>query len=262
MKKFIQEIRESEELRTPGSIYHRHLPGFAGDFREIPSWFSAEIRLRLEAQGIKKLFSHQVAALDLIRFGENVVVSTPTASGKSLIYNLAAAEAARADPGSRALYLFPLKALEQDQVRALGETFGGILTADIYDGDTPQSQRTRIRKKLPGVLVTNPDMLHAGILPYHANWSEFWPGLKYVVLDELHTYRGIFGSHVSQVLRRLRRVAEHYGSRPQFLFFSATIGNPGELAGALSGLPFREVSESGAPRAGRHFLFCNPSASP
>ena len=261
MKHFISEIRENEQ-GIEGTVFHRHLRGSPGTFSDVPSWVPGEIASRLSRRGIDRLFSHQLEALHLIRSGGNVVVSTPTASGKSLIYNLMSAASVQADPHSRALYLFPLKALEQDQVRALEETFGGMLLPAIYDGDTPTSRRTKIRKNPPHVLVTNPDMLHAGILPYHSSWTGFWPGLKYVIVDELHTYRGIFGSHVAQVLRRLRRVAESYGSSPQFLCFSATIGNPGELAESLVGLPFRVINESGAPRSGRHFLFFNPSASP
>ena len=261
MKQFIAEIKEGEGSFA-GTVFHRHRRGSTGEFVDVPGWIPTPAAERLSRRGISRLFSHQVEALELARGGKNVVVSTPTASGKSLIYNLMTASSVLADPESRALYLFPLKALEQDQVRALEESFGGILDSAIYDGDTPSGRRTKIRRNPPRVLVTNPDMLHAGILPYHSNWSGFWPGLRYVVVDELHTYRGIFGSHVAQVVRRLRRVAELYGSHPRFLAFSATIGNPGELAETLFGLPFSVVRTSGAPRPGRHFLFFNPVASP
>jgi DEAD/DEAH box helicase domain-containing protein len=212
------------------------------------------------------LYSHQARALTLLAGGEDVVLSTPTASGKTLVYNLAALQAWGQDPEARALYLFPLKALEQDQ-RARFEADAARLgaleppRAAIYDGDTSPSKRKRLRESPPQVLVTNPDMLHLGILPHHASWQAFFRGLRLVVLDELHAYRGIFGSHVAQVLRRLQRVAAFHGASPQFVSASATIANPGELAEALVGRPFRVVSESGAPLPARQVLLFRPDAS-
>jgi DEAD/DEAH box helicase domain-containing protein len=196
------------------------------------------------------LYSHQARALALLAEGEDVVLSTPTASGKTLVYNLAALQAWGQDPDARALYLFPLKALEQDQ-RARFEADAARLGA---------AQPPR-REDPPQVLVTNPDMLHLGILPHHASWQTFFRGLRLVVLDELHAYRGIFGSHVAQVLRRLQRVAAFHGASPRFVSASATIANPGELAEGLTGRPFRVVSESGAPLPARQVLLFRPDGS-
>ena len=182
---------------------------------------------------------HQGEALAAIRAGKNLLVATPTASGKTLIYNLPVLEALLAEPRGHALYLFPLKALEQDQLKALQELDAALpspsLTAAIYDGDTPPAQRQAIKAKPPHVLITNPDMLHMGLMPYHASWSGFFARLKFVVIDEVHTYRGIMGSHMAQVLRRLRRICAHYGSQPQFILSSATIAQPEIFIRTLNG---------------------------
>src|SRR6476646_1931803 len=175
------------------------------------------------------LWTHQAAAIDLARDGTSVAVATGTASGKSLCYQLPIAEAATGDPPATALLLFPTKALAQDQLRALGALDVPGLVAATYDGDTAPNDRTWVRRHA-NVVLTNPDMLHIGILPHHGRWATFLMRLRYVVLDELHTLRGIFGTHVAQVLRRLRRLCAHYGSDPTFIFSSATIGRPGELA--------------------------------
>jgi DEAD/DEAH box helicase domain-containing protein len=205
------------------------------------------------------LWTHQAAAVDLAREGTSVAVSTGTASGKSLCYQLPVAEAALA--GGTALLLYPTKALAQDQLRAMGALGGAAgvpgLVAVTYDGDTDPSARTWARRSA-GVVLTNPDMLHVGVLPHHERWARFLSRLRYVVVDELHTLRGIFGTHVAHVLRRLRRVCAHYRSDPTFVFCSATIGRPGELASALCGRPVAEVVDDGSPRGERVFVLWNP----
>jgi DEAD/DEAH box helicase domain-containing protein len=232
--------------------------------------------------GIDRLFSHQTEAIDRIRSGENVLTVTPTASGKSLIYLLPTFEAALSRPGHRALYLFPYKALAQDQLQGILElsraasahgglvpgrgglpgTGGRPVSAAIYDGDTPDSLRRKIKADPPDILITNPDMLHLGLLAHHDDWRVFFANLDSVVVDELHVYKGIFGSHLHHILKRLQRVTGRLASAPRFIASSATIGNPGGLAAALTGRPFSVVERSGAPRAGRHLLFLNPRSSP
>ncbi|MEW5941227.1 MAG: DEAD/DEAH box helicase, partial [Chloroflexota bacterium] len=208
---------------------------------------------------IHSLYSHQSAAFDSARRGENVVLATGTASGKTLAYNLPVLAALLENPQARALYLFPTKALTQDQLANLAnlelETWN--LKPFIYDGDTSQSHRAQIRKTA-NILLTNPDMLHTGILPHHTNWDEFFRNLKFVVIDELHTYRGVFGSHVANVIRRLKRVADFHGSHPQFILTSATIGNPKELAERLIEEPVTLIDRDGSSRGERHFLIFNP----
>lgn len=230
----------------------------------------------LRRKGLDRLWSHQVEAVDLIRKGANVVVMTPTASGKSLIYNIPVIESILENPGTKALYVFPLKGLEQDQVKNLNELFNilgigvppperariRLGAAEVYDGDTSSYRREKIRKTMPNAIFTNPDMIHLAMNAYHSKWAGFFRDLRYVVIDEIHAYRGVFGSNVAHVLRRLRRVCRYYGSDPRFIACSATIANPRDLAETLVGLPFREIVESGAPRAGRHFFFLNPFESP
>jgi len=218
----------------------------------------------LELRGIGSLYAHQVAAMDALRAGRNVVVATPTASGKTLISTLPVLEQQLMNPDSRALYLFPLKALAQDQLRGFEALVAPWPEASrpraaIYDGDTSAWFRRKIRENPPGVLMTNPEMLHLALLAHHEKWAAFFAGLTHVVVDEVHTYRGVMGSHMAQVFRRLARVCRRYGSAPAFAFLSATVGNPGELARQLSGLDVTEITESGAPRGGRHFLFLNPA---
>ena len=236
---------------------------------------TAEIALRpdlagaLKHLGISALYTHQAEALRKARAGANVVVATPTASGKTLCFNLPVIEtileATESGKSAHALYLFPLKALEQDQLKNLHRLRDAIglhetFRAAILDGDTRPPQRQRLRQDPPHILISNPDMLHASILPGHERWSHFFAGLRYIVLDELHTYRGVFGSHVLHILRRLRRIAEFYGSRPQILAASATIHNPAELSEQLFGLPFETVRENGSPRGPRHVLLIDPPA--
>ena len=214
----------------------------------------------LQANGVEQLYDHQAQALDLAREGRHFGVVTATASGKSLCYNLPVLEAIGSDPKARALYLFPTKALAQDQLRALRALADGHLPhvrAAIYDGDTPPGERAAIRAS-SNILLTNPDMLHLGILPNHGAWSRFLARLKVVVVDEAHVYRGVFGSHVALVLRRLRRLCRAAGSDPQFIFASATIGNPAQHLKALLGEPVSVVEANGAPRGMRTVLFWNP----
>ncbi len=263
---YIKSLKGSEALGRQ-VVFHRELRPAMPKYLDVSTPWPEHIKKILDQTGIKKLYSHQAKAIDLIRAGTNVVVATPTASGKSLIYNLPVLEQILKEPSSKALYVFPLKALAQDQLRSLNE-LSACLPRDLapdaalYDGDTPKAMRARLRQMPPSVLLTNPEMLHLSLLPYHQSWSAFWSGLTHVILDEVHTYRGILGSHMAWVLRRMNRVCAMYGSAPTFVFCSATIGNPGELASTLTGLKVKEVVESGAPSGRRHVVFINPDAGP
>ncbi len=220
----------------------------------------------LRELGIEALYSHQQEAISAVSAGRNVVVATPTSSGKTLIYNLPVLDRIISEPDTRAMYLFPLKALAQDQFRAFNETAaacrGHAPTAAIYDGDTSAWRRKKIRENPPNVIMTNPEMVHLGFLPHHDKWASFFANLKYVVVDEVHTYRGVLGSHMAQVLRRFLRVCAEYGAAPVFIFSSATIANPAELAETLTGLTVHPVTGSGAPEGRRHLVFINPADSP
>jgi DEAD/DEAH box helicase domain-containing protein len=238
----------------------RQIPAREAVFRPMPDWVRTELTEAYRTKGIKELYSHQAATADLVHSGKNVVVVTPTASGKTLCYNLPVLSAVLDNPDTRALYLFPTKALAQDQLaelhdlaQRLDDRFG-VFT---YDGDTPQDARKAIRER-GHIVLSNPDMLHAGILPHHTKWMRLFENLRYIVLDELHTYRGVFGSHLANVLRRLRRVAQFYGSNPQFICCSATIANPGELASQLVEREVDVVEENGAPSGEKLFVFYNP----
>ena len=238
----------------------RQIPAREAKFRPMPGWVSRELSDAYRTKGIKELYSHQAATSELVHSGKNVVVVTPTASGKTLCYNLPVLNAVLENPDTRALYLFPTKALAQDQLAELHdlatrlEDRFGVFT---YDGDTPQDARKAIRER-GHIVLTNPDMLHTGILPHHTKWMRLFENLRYIVLDELHTYRGVFGSHLANVLRRLRRVAPFYGSNPQFICCSATIANPGELASQLIEREVEVVEENGAPSGEKLFAFYNP----
>jgi DEAD/DEAH box helicase domain-containing protein len=238
----------------------RHIPAREAQFRAMPAWVRPELAAAYHAKGIEKLYTHQAAAAELAHAGKNFVVVTPTASGKTLCYNLPVLNAVLGNADTRALYLFPTKALAQDQLaelhdlaKRLDDCFG-VFT---YDGDTPSDARRAIRER-GHVILTNPDMLHTGILPHHTKWTRVFENLRYIVLDELHTYRGVFGSHLANVLRRLARIAEFYGSKPQFICCSATIANPGDLAAQLIAEPVQVVEENGAPAAEKLFVFYNP----
>ncbi|HYM81709.1 MAG TPA: DEAD/DEAH box helicase [Candidatus Limnocylindria bacterium] len=217
----------------------------------------------LGARGIDRLYTHQVQALEALRGGFDTVVVTGTASGKSLCYHLPVLERLLTEPDATALYLFPTKALAQDQLKGLTRLAGGHpaltqrLVAGVYDGDTQPTTRRKLRDRA-NVILSNPDMLHQGILPSHSKWARFFGGLRYVIVDEMHAYRGIFGSHVANVLRRLNRIAAHYGAAPRVVLCSATIKNPDELGSRLIGRPVTVVDDDGAPRGERHFVFWNP----
>src|SRR5438874_7591967 len=242
----------------------RRLPAVAASHAPFPDQTDDRLRRALAARGIEQLYTHQAEAFEHALAGRNVVTITPTASGKTLCYNAPVLDAILKDPSTRALYLFPTKALAQDQLaelHALAELVSGDSGAPIgvftYDGDTPSDARRAIRGKAH-VVLSNPDMLHSGILPHHPRWAKLFENLRYVIIDELHAYRGVFGSHLANVLRRLRRICAHYGSRPVFLCSSATIANPRELAERLTEQPFELVDKSGAPRGEKCFVFVNP----
>jgi len=238
----------------------RQIPAREAKFRPIPGWVTSALSEAYAAKGIQELYSHQALTAELVHEGKNVVVVTPTASGKTLCYNLPVLNAVLENADTRALYLFPTKALAQDQLaelhdlsKRLDDRFG-VFT---YDGDTPGDARKSIRER-GHIVLTNPDMLHTGILPHHTKWMRLFENLRYIVIDELHTYRGVFGSHLANVLRRLRRVARFYGSNPQFICCSATIANPGELASQLVEQEVEVVEENGAPAGEKLFVFYNP----
>jgi DEAD/DEAH box helicase domain-containing protein len=243
---------EAEEL-----AYVTEVPGQAPETVPLPEDLHPKVREALSERGISRIYRHQLAAFANSKRGNSVVVATGTASGKTLAFNLPVLDALAAEPKLRALYLYPTKALAQDQARALAELRVPKVRAAIYDGDTETEKRWQIRK-WANVILTNPDMLHVGVLPHHDRWGDVLTNLRYVVVDEAHVYRGVFGSHVGNVLRRLRRAAAIYGAEPQFLLASATIANPGELAGALTGLDATVVSDDTAPRAARTIGFWNP----
>jgi DEAD/DEAH box helicase domain-containing protein len=222
----------------------------------VPDELHPALREGLAAAGIDSLWSHQADALEAAMRG-HTVVTTGTASGKSLAFNLPVLHTLAADPGARAVYLYPTKALAQDQARKLGELGGRFLRHAIYDGDTPREERQAIRRR-SNLILTNPDMLHVGVLPNHRGWGDVLANLAWVVVDEAHVYRGVFGSHVANVLRRLRRLARAYGTEPRFVLTSATIANPGDLAARLTGLDFELVDRDGAPRAERRIAMWNP----
>jgi DEAD/DEAH box helicase domain-containing protein len=216
-----------------------------------------ELLAALTREGVERLYSHQREAYERVRSGENVVVATATASGKSLCYKIPAFENALESAASRALFLYPTKALAQDQIGKI-RAFGvrGVHPA-TYDGDTPQAMRADVRRRA-NVVLTNPDMLNVGVLPNHEAWADFLRNLRIVAVDEAHVLRGVFGSHVAAVLRRLRRVANMHGGDPRFVLTSATIANPQELAESLTGLPFSLVDEDGASSGERRVIFRNP----
>jgi DEAD/DEAH box helicase domain-containing protein len=223
----------------------------------LPDDLHGGVRDALARRGVDRLFTHQRDAWEHARGGRHVIVTTGTASGKTLAFNLPVLDALAAEPKRRALYLYPTKALAQDQLRALGELKVPRVRAAIYDGDTPSEQRWQVRK-WANLILTNPDMLHVGVLPHHDRWADVLHNLAYVVVDEAHVYRGVFGSHVANVLRRLRRLARVYGAEPQLLLASATIANPGELAHSLLGEAAEVVADDGSPRAERTVALWNP----
>ncbi|WP_187345171.1 DEAD/DEAH box helicase [Cystobacter ferrugineus] len=255
----LQGWRENNQL-WPDIVLDEVTPARPGSHAPIPEGVAPQVREALRRRGIDRLFSHQAEAYELARSGRNLVIATPTASGKSLCYNLPLLDRFAREPQARALYLFPTKALSRDQeeslrvfMREAGLEHGAI----TFDGDTPADARRAARER-SGVLLTNPDMLHTGILPHHASWARLFSNLRYVVIDELHTYRGVFGSHLANVLRRLQRVAAFHGSSPTFILASATIGNPKAHAERMLGREVALISESGAPAGERRVMVYNP----
>ncbi len=258
LREFLSELKKSDSI----SGYH-YIPARQPELADFPSTLDSQLRQVLEDRGITRLYSHQLASFELARNGKNIVIVTPTASGKTLCYTLPVLQRIVENPNSRALYLYPTKALTYDQLDdlmqwadALGGDAKGIGIYS-YDGDTPQDARSAVRAR-GHVILSNPDMLHKGILPHHTKWIRLFENLKFIVVDELHTYRGIFGSHLANVLRRLARICAFYGSKPQFICTSATIANPQELAEKLTGEPFEFIRESGAGEAEKHVFFYNP----
>lgn len=254
---FLSNLTNAADYR--GQIAHvARIPAREARYGNLTEPLHPKLEKRLKSAGIERLYSHQAEAINLVLDGSHVVVVTSTASGKTLCYNLPVVHTQLTTPGKNALYLFPTKALAQDQLRKLrefdltdGPRFG------IYDGDTPTSERARIRRNCHTIL-TNPDMLHVGILPNHTSWAEFFRSLAFVVIDEMHVYRGVFGAHVGNVIRRLRRICRHYGSVPQFIACSATIGNPAELMNKLTGVRAEVVDDDGSPSGEKSFVFWNP----
>ena len=280
MIEFIARLKHSERLG--GEIVHvATIPAREAAFADLADPLPEPLQGALRDLGIARPYSHQAEAIDRVRRGEDVLTVTPTASGKSLVYLVPTFESALRGRQSRSLYLFPFKALAQDQRQGIEELAdacarrGGVVpegeglpghgrpvSAAVYDGDTSDTRRRAIRAEPPDILITNPDMLHLGLLPHHESWRPLFSNLDFVVVDELHVYRGIFGSHLHHILKRLQRVAALYGRKPRFIASSATVARPGRFGEALVGRPFSVVENSGAPRAARHLMLLNPSASP
>ncbi len=238
----------------------RRIPAREAEYVDLAEDIAPALRQALDKRGIQQLYSHQADAFQSIQSGKNVVVVTPTASGKTLCYNLPVLHHLITDPNARVMYLFPTKALAEDQLQefqSLVEAMGSDIRAFTYDGDTPQDARKKIRERA-NVILTNPDMLHSGILPHHTKWAKVFENLRYFVIDELHYYRGVYGSHLANVIRRVKRICEFYGSKPQFICSSATIANPKELAEALTETSFELIDRNGAPAGEKYFVLYNP----
>lgn len=238
----------------------RHQPAREAIYGPFPAGLHPSLRTALAGKGIEQLYCHQAAALEYALAGKNVAVVTPTASGKTLCYNLPVLHSLLNDSSGRAIYLFPTKALAEDQrleLQRMNDAAEGMMACHTYDGDTPSDARRTIRDRA-NIVMTNPDMLHTGVLPHHTKWVKLFENLRYFVIDELHFYRGVYGSHLANIVRRLKRICDFYGSRPQFICCSATIRNPKELAEAVTEQPFELVSENGAPSGERYFAFYNP----
>lgn len=257
LRSLVEELRASPEYRGQVVFLGETQPRPARWADEIPALSPLAVEA-LKRQGVERLYSHQAEAIAAALAGEHVTVAAGTASGKTLCFLVPIAEALHRRPTARALLIYPTKALSQDQLRKLADFGAGeVFHAETYDGDTPPARRRLVRRRAQ-VVLTNPDMLHVGILPYHSNWADFFRELRYVVLDEVHVYTGVFGAHTANVIRRLRRVAAQYGSQPTFICCSATVGNPGELAETLTGLPQRVVADDGSPQAGKLIMMWNP----
>src|SRR5919109_1981800 len=254
---FLEELTASDPETAACLASVRELPPRTPRLDPFPADLPEVVVSRLGLLGIQGLYPHQTAGLGALRAGRHTILATGTASGKTLVYDVAFAEAAVTTPKATALYLFPTKALARDQVRAVRDLKLTQIRASAYDGDTPQAERPLIRKNA-NLVLTNPDMLHLSILPDHARWADFLLRLSLIVVDEAHVCRGVFGSHVAMVLRRLRRLVDHYGGSPRWCLASATLGNPAELAERLTGLPFHAVTEDASPRGEKLFALWNP----
>mgnify|MGYP001829245676 CR=1 FL=1 len=265
MIEYLQALVNSKRLGTQ-VVFQTVLPQTPALWSESIPHYPPAIQEALRAAGIRRLYQHQGRATAKIRRGEHVIVATPTASGKTLIYTLPVLERFQTHEKSRSLYIFPLKALAQDQLRAFEQMAAHFEenrpTAAIYDGDTSAYRRKKIRESPPNVILTNPEMLHLSFLAHHRKWKHFFKNLHIVVVDEVHAYRGIMGSHVAQIFRRFQRICRRYGTSPTFIFSSATVANPARLAQQLTGLPVTAITRSGAPRGNRHLVFVNPETGP
>ena len=259
VESYIEHLKSSPSFMKNVTSW-RVLPAREAKYADFPAGLDARLVAALSRRGIERPYIHQRLAMEAALAGEDCVVVTPTASGKTLCYNVPVLNAILQNEADRALYIFPTKALSSDQAAelySLIEDMGAEVKAYTYDGDTPASSRTAIRQA-GHVVVTNPDMLHQGILPHHAKWVKLFENLRYVVIDEIHAYRGVFGSNLANVIRRLKRICAFYGSHPTFICCSATIANPGELAEAMIGRPVRLIDENGAPAGERHVVFYDP----
>jgi DEAD/DEAH box helicase domain-containing protein len=268
VEQVLRKILSSPEF-APNIVVEKLLPASEGSFAPFPADLDSRIASSLRNRGITQIYTHQAEVWENVKKGLNTVVVTPTASGKTLCYNLPVLDTLMADEKARALYLFPTKALSQDQQSELNELVQGDPRAEsretgaipikiaTYDGDTPDSLRVSARDT-GRIIISNPDMLHAGILPNHPKWIKFFSNLKFIVIDEAHAYRGVLGSHVADLIRRLKRVAAFYGSKPVFILCSATIGNPTELAETLIGENVILADKNGAPRGEKLVILYNP----
>ncbi len=260
LRELITYMKQTKEISENIAYWHTidETPAQTEDF---PQTIDSRLKKALVNRGITQLYTHQKSAYDkAVTEGENFVAVTPTASGKTLCYNLPVLQSILDNEDNRALYIFPTKALAQDQKSEINEIIdemGVQIKSYTYDGDTAPNIRQIVRKA-GHVVITNPDMLHSAMLPHHTKWVSLFENLKYIVIDELHTYRGVFGSHVANVIRRLKRIANYYGSDPVFISTSATISNPKELAETLTGKPTALIDNNGAPRGKKHFVFYNP----
>lgn len=257
--KSLEELKDLN-LRTESITAIKHIPSREGQYDDYPDGIHPDLIKAFRKKGFSKLYSHQFKTWEILQQGKNTVIVTPTASGKTLCYNLPVLDTVLKNPSARALYLFPTKALAQDQRAELDETIN-LLGVEIriftYDGDTPQDARKAIRSR-GHIILTNPDMLHTAILPHHTKWIKLFENLHYVVIDELHNYRGIFGSHLANIIRRLKRITSFYGASPRFILSTATIGNPFEIAEKMIEQPVSLIDENGAPRGEKYFIFYNP----
>ncbi|WP_078432824.1 DEAD/DEAH box helicase [Metabacillus halosaccharovorans] len=259
LESILFSLKNSQEFNE--QIVHWHtIPSREAEYVNFPLNIDTRLKEALEKRGVSQLYTHQYEAYQLAKQGNNFVAVTPTASGKTICYNLPVLQQIITDENSRALYLFPTKALAQDQkseINEIIEEMGVQINSYTYDGDTSPAIRQKVRKA-GHIVITNPDMLHSAILPHHTKWVSLFENLKYIVIDELHIYRGIFGSHVANVIRRLKRICEFYGSTPQFICTSATIANPQELGETLTGTTMNLIAKNGAPSSKKHFIFYNP----